>query len=62
MRGPKPLAVELTDEQRDALNALVRRHSTPQQLARRAQILLAAGNGRVSRTHPGRVSGTHLGP
>ena len=45
MRGPKPLAVELTDEQRDALNALVRRHSTPQQLARRAQILLAAADG-----------------
>ena len=46
MRGPKPLAVELTDEQRDALHALVRRHSTPQQLARRAQILLAAADGR----------------
>ncbi len=46
MRGPKPLAVELTDEQRDSLNALVRRHSTPQQLARRAQILLAAADGR----------------
>jgi putative transposase len=46
MRGPKPLAVELTDAQRDALQALVRRHSTPQQLARRAQILLAAADGR----------------
>ena len=46
MRGPKPLAVELTDEQRDALLALVRRHSAPQQLARRAQILLAAADGR----------------
>src|SRR4051794_1907988 len=46
MRGPKPLAVELTDEQRDALDALVRRHSPPQQLARRARILLAAADGR----------------
>jgi transposase len=46
MRGPKPLAVELADEQRDALHALVRRHSTPQQLARRVQILLAAADGR----------------
>jgi transposase len=46
MRGPKPLAIELTDEQRDALDALVRRHSTPQPLARRAQILLAAADGR----------------
>jgi transposase len=46
MRGPKPLAVEPTDEQRDALDALVRRHSTSQQLARRAQVLLAAADGR----------------
>ena len=46
MRGPKPLAAELTDEQRDALHVLVGRHSTPQQLARRAQILLAAADGR----------------
>ncbi len=46
MRGPKPLAVELTDEQRNALDALVRRHSTPQQLALRAQVLRASADGR----------------
>ena len=46
MRGPKPLAVELTDEQRDALDDLVRRHSTPQQLALRARVLLAAADQR----------------
>jgi putative transposase len=46
MRGPKPLAVELTDEQRDALDDLVRRHSTPQQLALRARVLLAAADRR----------------
>jgi DNA-directed RNA polymerase specialized sigma24 family protein len=46
MRGPKPVAVELSDEQRDALHALVRRHSAPQQLALRAQLLLAAAEGR----------------
>jgi putative transposase len=40
------LAVELTDGQRNALDALVRRHSTPQQMALRAQILLAAADGR----------------
>ena len=46
MRGPKPLAVELTDEQRNALDDLVRRHSTPQQLALRARVLLAAADRR----------------
>jgi hypothetical protein len=46
MRGPKPLAVELTAEQRDALDDLVRRHSTPQQLALRARVLLAAAGQR----------------
>jgi putative transposase len=46
MRGPKPVAVVLTDEQRDALEALLRRHSTPQQVASRAQIILDAAEGR----------------
>ena len=46
MRGPKPLPVALTDEQRDALHALLRRHSAPQQLALRARIILAAAEGR----------------
>jgi hypothetical protein len=46
MRGPKPLAVELTDEQRDALHSLIRRHSTPQQLVLRAKIILEAAEGR----------------
>jgi len=46
MRGPKPLAVELTDKQRNALDDLVRRHSTPQQLALRARVLLAAADRR----------------
>jgi len=45
LRGPKPLPVELTDEQRDALNALLRRHATPQQIALRARIVLAAAEG-----------------
>jgi putative transposase len=46
MRGPKPLAVELTDEQRNALDDLVRRYSTPQQQALRARVLLAAAERR----------------
>jgi len=45
VRGPKPLPVELTDEQRDALHALLRRHATPQQIALRARIVRAAAEG-----------------
>jgi putative transposase len=45
LRGPKPLPVELTDEQRDALEALLRRHATAQQIALRAGIILAAAQG-----------------
>lgn len=46
MRGPKPAMIELTDAERQALNELVRRHSTPQQIALRARIVLAAAEGR----------------
>ncbi len=45
LRGPKPLPVELTDEQHDALQALLRRHATPQQIALRARIVLSAAEG-----------------
>jgi putative transposase len=45
MRGPKPLALTLTDSERLALDHLVRRHTTPQQLALRARIILAADTG-----------------
>jgi transposase len=45
MRGPKPRAVELTDEQRQALQSFSRRHSSPQQLVLRAQIILHAADG-----------------
>jgi putative transposase len=46
MRGPKPVAVELTDEQRTALEALIRRHLASQQLVLRARIILDAADGR----------------
>ncbi len=46
MRGPKPPAVPLTDEERRDLEALVRRHATGQQRALRARIILAAADGR----------------
>ena len=45
MRGPKPPVVELADVERQELEALTRRHSTPQQLALRARIVLAAADG-----------------
>jgi transposase len=45
MRGPKPPVIELTDAERQALDDVVRRHSTPQQIALRARIILAAGEG-----------------
>jgi transposase len=46
MRGPKPPAVNLTDKDRQGLEQLVRRHSTPQQLALRGRIVLAAADGK----------------
>ncbi len=45
MRGPKPTAITLADAERQALEALIRRHSTPQQLALRSRIVLAAADG-----------------
>jgi putative transposase len=45
MRGPKPQALTLTERERNELEALVRRHSTPQQLAKRGRIVLLAHQG-----------------
>ena len=53
MRGPKPAELTLNEEERKELEALVRRHSTPQQVARRARMILAAAagkrNGQIAR-------------
>jgi putative transposase len=46
MRGPKPAELTLSEEERKELEVLVRRHQTPQQLARRARIILAAAEGK----------------
>ena len=46
MRGPKPAELTLSEEERKALEALVRRHSTSQQLVRRAQMIVAASEGK----------------
>jgi transposase len=45
MRGPKPASIELSDAERDELQALVRRRSTPQQIGLRARLILAAAAG-----------------
>ena len=45
MRGPKPPMIDLGDAERHELESLLRRHSTPQQLALRARIVLAASDG-----------------
>jgi putative transposase len=45
MRGPKPPTIELADAERQELERLVRRHTTPQQLALRVQLVLAAAAG-----------------
>src|SRR5512146_34899 len=44
MRGPKPSAIVLSNLERQELEQLVRRHSTPQQIALRARIVLAAAD------------------
>jgi len=45
MRGPKPTAIVLSDAERQELEQLAHRHSTPQQIALRARIVLAAAAG-----------------
>jgi homeodomain-containing protein/Homeodomain-like domain-containing protein len=45
MSGPAALPITLTPPQQLALERIVRRHTSPQALVRRAQIILAAANG-----------------
>ncbi len=45
MPGPKPLQVTLNDTQRDFLEHLVRRQTSPQRLVRRAKTILHAAAG-----------------
>lgn len=46
MRGPKAALLSLSKEEREAVEKLVRRHSTPQQIAVRGRIVLAAADGK----------------
>jgi putative transposase len=45
MRGPKPVAVQLSEVERAGLEQVARAHRTPQQVALRARIVVAAGAG-----------------
>ena len=45
-KGPKPEELTLSGEERKDLEELVRRHGTPQQLAKRGRIILAAAEGK----------------
>lgn len=45
MRGPQPPSILLSPAERQGLDQLVRSHTTPQQLALRARIILAAASG-----------------
>lgn len=46
MAGPQPIRIELDKESRHGLLTMVHRHLTPQQLAKRAQIVLMAAEGK----------------
>ncbi len=46
---PKATVVTLSAEEQAALEQLVRRHITPQQIALRARIILAAGQGQTNK-------------
>ena len=46
MRGPKPEPLTLSDAEQKGLEVFVRRHSTPQQVALRGRIILAAAEGK----------------
>ena len=46
MPGPKAIAIKLSDAEKEALEKLVKGHKTGQQIALRARIVLAAGQGK----------------
>ena len=45
MPGPQPPTIELSEAERSGLQQLIQRHSTPQQIALRARIILLAATG-----------------
>jgi transposase len=45
-KGPKPTELTLSEEEQKGLEALVRRHNTAQQLAKRGRMILLAAEGK----------------
>ena len=45
-KGPKPAELTLSEQEQKGLKELVRRHNTPQQLAKRGRMILAAAAGK----------------
>ena len=45
-KGPTPAELTLSEQERKDLKELVQRHSTPQQLAKRGRMILAAAQGK----------------
>src|SRR5437660_9955022 len=45
-KGPKPAELRLSEEEYKRLEALVHRHTTPQQLAKRGRMILLAADGK----------------
>ena len=46
MSGPKPIEIQLSEEEENALQKLINGHKTGQQVVLRAQIILAANQGK----------------
>lgn len=46
MRGPKPAVLEVNEREQREVEALVRRHSTPQHIAQRGRVILLAAQGK----------------
>lgn len=59
MRGPQPPTVTLNTVERQGLEALIRRHTTPQQIAMRARVVLAAADGQ-NNSQIARQLGVHV--
>ncbi len=59
MSGPKPPLIELTEEEYQGLEKVIRRHFTPQQHVKRAKIVLMASEGK-NNAEIARVIGVHV--
>ena len=59
MPGPQVPPIEVSDEERAELERLVRRHTTGQQLAERARIILSLADG-LNQSEVARAVGVHI--